>query len=75
MFKFNIINFIRSDSLYKQGMLPMCHTKARGWHRNDASYDIEYFQSDPSLFLNMFASAGKAPLKMTTHYYTLSWRY
>lgn len=42
--RFNILNFAKTESLYKQGMLPVVLSQARkGWHR--AGTDVQYAPS------------------------------
>lgn len=49
VYKFNIVNLIKPDSLYNHGMRPLLYSKQEakatmlGWHRS--CYDIKYFPS------------------------------
>lgn len=50
--KFNIINLLRYDSFYRNGLVPMVYSESHpGWHRDNGCFDITYSESDPELFV------------------------
>ena len=67
MYKFNIVNLIKPDSLYNHGMKPLIYskkdaeTKNVGWHRT--GHDIKYYPSK------------KRSISQPTSFYTLSFSF
>lgn len=49
-FKFNIVNLIKPDSLYNEGMQPVVWSKTQNWTKGTewfrSGYNISYFQNE-----------------------------
>lgn len=74
-YRFNVVNLLKPDSMFRRGMLPCVHSAAdadKGWRR--AGSDVLYFRNPPRA-ANGAAGGGSGSGGGSGATYTLSFRY